>query len=164
MLAGTKEKISGYLKLLVRCEEAVADFYRACATTWPEERAFWEGLADEEVDHAVRLELLQARVRLTPHGVGLLHPFPEGSLQTFVSSVEQDTKLARSGAIAMSEALSRARDLEQSLISSQPLRGLSFDDPRFEHYRKEVSAGFVNHARRILARLNERAPEVAAMA
>jgi hypothetical protein len=63
MLSGTKERVSQYLTLLVRCEEAVGEFYRVCAATWPEEAAFWQNLADEELDHAVRLEMVQARAR-----------------------------------------------------------------------------------------------------
>lgn len=164
MLAGTKERVSRYLALLVQCEESVGDFYRACAETWPRDAAFWQGLVDEETDHAVRLELVRARIRLTPHGVGLVHAFPEGTILTFLRSVRESTVQVRAGLISMSGALARARDLEQSLIGSQPLRGLSFDDPRFARYQLEFSAEILEHAQRILDRLQETRPEQRAVA
>ena len=159
MLAGTKERVSRYLALLVRCEETVGNFYRACAGTWPGEADFWQGLADEEVDHAVRLEMVRARIHRTPHGVGLVHAYPEGTLQTFLRSVEESTERVRAGVTTMGAALAQARDLEQSRIGSQPLRGLSFDDPRYARYQEEFSADVLEHARRIVDRLQEALPE-----
>lgn len=159
MMTGTKERVARYLALLVRCEEAVGGYYRACAGTWPGEGAFWRALADEEAEHALRLGMIQERIRRTPHGVGLVHAFPEGALQAFVDSVEEDTVLVNSGLTTMGAALINARNLALSLIGSQPLRGLSFDDPRFEGYRQEFVAGILRHAERIIERIKEEAPE-----
>jgi len=161
MLSGTKERVERYLALLVRCEDAVAEFYRVCAAAWPGEEAFWEGLADEETDHAVHLQMIQERVRRTPHGIGLLHAFPEAALQAFIDSVERHTALVRAGATTMSAALANARDLEQSLIGSQPLRGFSFDDPRFDGYRRKLTDEILRHGKRILERIGEGAPAYA---
>lgn len=164
MLSGTKERVSQYLTLLVRCEEAVGEFYRVCAETWPEEAGFWQNLADEELDHAVRLEMVQARIRATPHGIGLVHPYPEGTLQAFHHSVRKSAALVRAGTVTKSAALALARDLEQSRIGSQPLRGLSFDDPRFARYEQEFSADILEHAQRIVDRLQQNRSERATAA
>lgn len=161
MLTGTKERVSRYLRLLIRCEEAVETYYRACADVWPREAAFWQVLADEEADHAVRLEMIQERIRRTPHGVGLLHPFPEGTLQTFVASVAAETERVRAGTMGTGAALAYARDLEKSLIGSQPLRGVCFDDPRFAGYRRELAEEISRLAERIAARMREGTPEPA---
>lgn len=164
MLSGTKERVSKYLTLLVNCEEAVGTFYRACGEVWPEEAAFWHNLADEELDHAVRLEMIQERIRATPHGIGLVHPYSEGTIQAFLRSVKESTAMVRGGLITRSSALAHARDLEQSRIGSQPLRGLSFDDPRFARYEQEFSAGILEHSQRIVDRLQEARPAWAAVA
>jgi hypothetical protein len=153
MLTETRERVSDYLESLVRCEEAVAEFYGVCAAAWPDEGAFWHRLAEEELAHAVRLEMLRSRVRRTPHGVGLLRPYPQATLDAFVRSIAGDIAQIRAGAMPLETALVHARDLEQSLIASQPLRGLSFDDPRFPRYWGEISAQIAAHARRIVDRM-----------
>lgn len=164
MRATTKQRITEYLEELVRCEDAAADFYLTCAEQWPEEAPFWLHLAEDETEHAVRLALIRERVRATPHGVGLLRPYPPATLQTFIAHVRKESDRVRSGAMTPAVAVLRAKDLEQSLIGSQPLRGFSFDDPRFAPYLREISRSWERHLTWIIERAAPLAQEQAMVA
>jgi hypothetical protein len=143
----TKERAADYLGSLVRCREAVAEFYQACADVWPDGRTLWQRLAQEEASEAVSIALVRERVLRTPHGVGLLKPYPVAVIQNFIESVESDTRLVRTAGMTAETARLRARDRAQSLIVSQPLRGFSFDDPRFARYWEETSVRIAAYVR-----------------
>lgn len=147
MLAKTIERVADYLELLVRSREAVGEFYLACATAWPDEGCFWKRLAEEETAEAVRIEMLRTRVQRTPHGVGLVRPYPPAVLQAFIKSVESNTRQVQEGGTTAETARVQARDLAQSLIVSQPLRGFSFDDPRFSRYGEVISRRIAAYVR-----------------
>lgn len=157
MNPATKERIGRYLEELVKCAEAAGDFYRSCAEVWPEEAPFWQLLAEDELEHAVRLDMIRERVRATPHGVGLLRPYSPPTVQAFIGFLRKECDKVRSGEMTSATALARAKDLEQSLIGSQPLRGFSFDDPRFAPYWMEISHAWERHMRRV----TDRAPRTA---
>lgn len=141
------------LSLLMRCEEAVGEFYQACAEAWPTDRELWAGLREEESVHAVRLGLLRGWVQVEAGAARLERVFPRKDLECFLEGVARDRDRVLAGELTRTAALALARDAERSLLETQALRAIAFVNPKLEGFLRKINAETLNHGRRLEERL-----------
>jgi len=116
------------LESLKEHERVIAQLYEVYASKFPEYEDFWSQLSGEEIQHADRIEELQARI--------------EGSEEDFVAkrfaigavehSIEYVKKLIESAAqpdLLLMNALSTALYLEMALIENKYFEVFEADSP-----------------------------------
>lgn len=153
MKTAEQHRVLQGLGLLVRCEEAVGEFYQACARAWPTDRDLWDGLSEEEAMHAVRLGLLQGWVRVEAGAARLERFFPFADLHAFLEEVDRGRDRVLAGELTKTMALALARDTERSLLEIQSRRAIAFADPNLDGYLRTISAETHDHGRRLEERL-----------
>ncbi len=147
-----RDTVVGILELMVRCEEAVGDYYLVCAETWPADRSFWLKLSDEETTHAVRLELLAVRVQTDATTVSVNRLFPRAALEAFLAGVARQSVRVLEGEVDRCAAIAFSRDLERSLIESQALQAIALSLPKWRNYLSEIAAETLEHEHRLQER------------
>lgn len=155
MEAGERDRVIEGLEMLLRCEEAVGDFYRACGQTWPVDRDFWAGIAEEEAIHVARLGVLLERVRRGAAAARVRQEAPCAALKALFQAAVQDRELLLAGKIGRAMALALARDLERSLIGSRALRAISFEEGPCAGYLRAIAEETHRHERLFDGRLAE---------
>lgn len=113
------ERVLRNLELMLRCEDAVAEFYQTCASTWPRESEFWNELVTGGLVRSARLLLMRNRVEDSESAADSIRLFPPAALTTFLAWVERSLARVRSGEIGRYRALSIARDVERSPIVNE---------------------------------------------
>ena len=142
------------MDLLMSCEEAVMDFYQACAEAWPREREFWGDLAADELVHTTRLQLMRDRAEGSAHAARSIRIFPPAALATFRSSVEGSRERVQSRKISHREALAIARDLERSPIVNNHYLVARSAEPGLANYLLSFATDYGEHSQLIEERLN----------
>jgi hypothetical protein len=151
--AEDRDRVIEGLELLLRCEEAVGDFYRSCAATWPIDRGFWSGIAEEEAIHVARLGLLRERVVERAAVARVEQAVPCAALNALFQAATRDRELLLAGKIGRAMAFALARDLERSLIGSRGLRAIAFAKGEWDGYLRTIVAETHRHERLFEERL-----------
>lgn len=146
-------RVSANLEVLAACEEAVAEFYEACAQAWPEERNFWNDLAVDEMVQAARLHLMRLRAGDSVDVAESVRLFPPPAVQRFIGWVRAGRDRVRTGRLDLRGALAMARDLEQSPIMGEHFRVTRETASRVADYLLAYATEFGDHERRISTRL-----------
>lgn len=153
MDAEERDRVLEGLEILLRCEEAVGDFYRSCGEIWPIDRDFWWGIAGEEAIHAARLGLLLERVREREAAARVEQEVPCVALNALFQAATRDRELLLAGKIDRTMALAIARDLERSLVGSRALRAISFEKGAWDASLRTIAAETHRHERLFEERL-----------
>jgi len=140
--------VSAYLKLVSEAEKAVAEFYEACAKTWPED-GLWAELAPQEREHSrIALELL-AMVEKAPEKFKPLRPLNIKALEIFIAVAADYKQKTSAMAFKKVNALAAARDIERSIIESRYDQTLSSPDPLYGTLVTKMISETASHMEKI---------------
>lgn len=141
------------LHQLIRHEELVGAFYRACARQLPEEQELWTTLDSEEQAHADLLRTLlpfieQGQVELNPAAI---HP---ETLSAFTRYVQEQTRFVEMGDLPLAMVLAIALDIEQTLLEEDALKYFNGAAPALDQTREHLRVETRRHLARIQAMKN----------
>jgi hypothetical protein len=137
------------LKWMAEAEEAVGEYYRACAGVPGEDREFWLQAAGEEDVHNRSLQKMAELVSQNPERFSLNRPFNPAAIRTFISFIRQNTANLKQGKTSGESLLFVARDIERSLLELAYFEIIKTNDPDSERTIKEMKAQTVEHKQRL---------------
>ncbi len=111
--------LKGILDTLIHMEEmekAVSELYMSCADTWPADRIFWAELSDEEREHRNNIVRMHQIISNKPEHFEKGRPFNIFAIQTMLTGLRNNIEKIRNHDLSENNALSIARDIEQSFI------------------------------------------------
>ena len=111
--------LKGILDTLIHMEEmehVVSEFYIVCADTWLTDRAFWAELSDEEQEHRNNIVTMHQIISNKPEHFEKGRPFNIFAIQTMLTGLRNTIEKIRQHDLSENNALSIARDIEQSFI------------------------------------------------
>ena len=149
MLTKDLARILAALKLMAEGEEAVGEFYRACADVPGEDRSFWLQAAAEEESHKKNVQKMEEMVSRNPENFSLHRPFNAAATQTFLSFIRQNTTALKQNQIPGEKLSFVARDIERSLLELAYFEIVKTTDPAYEKILKEILAQTAEHKNRM---------------
>jgi rubrerythrin len=143
------------LELLIRHELALKRLYELFAMAFPELRAFWEGIAQEEQIHSDCLQNLSSTESMKKWSMTDMR-FKQLAIHKSIEYIETQMERTKKTDISLLEALSIAHDLEESLIEKQFI-SLNVSGPEeIRNVMKGLVADTQRHRKMILETLNFR--------
>ena len=129
---------------LVDCEMLIAELYHAYGVLFPEVGSFWIAIGHEEETHA-RL-LLELHTYLD-HGHVFFNigKFNQESLQPVRARIEGCVRAARSGKIALRDALFAACSIENSVMDARFYDTVTSNSPDFQRVAEALSKSTEGH-------------------
>jgi rubrerythrin len=109
------------IDMLIQHEAALKQLYEVFRDVFPENKVFWQVIADEEQKHCDILKGLSLRASLKGWFLND-RQFQQLAIESAVQYVEQKIDAARQAKINLLEALSIAGDFEEALIEKQFIR------------------------------------------
>lgn len=107
------------VELLARHEEAIAELYEVYERLFSSHAELWRKLSEEEREHAEWIRRIDARIS-DGQGCIRVELFDAGALELSLREVERARRAAEAGECgSVSEALERARLLEESIFESR---------------------------------------------
>ena len=142
------------IDLLIRQEELVGEFYRACAGKFPERSDFWLSLAVAEDEHArilrsVAADPAEGRAFAT-HRNFALNP-----LRIMLQFIKKQMEALESPDFTLIKALSSARDIENSILEKKVVEPAPGDSVAIRTKIKQLKADTTQHRIKIIAALAE---------
>jgi len=136
------------IELLAEHEKAISQLYREYARTFPEQKAFWSKIAEEEIEHASWILKLRSQAEK-----GSLY-FKEGrfkteAIKTSLEYVKSQIAEAQNSKISAKNALSVARDLESGLIEKKFFEVFEPDCREIKQVLLDLAAATREHYNRI---------------
>lgn len=142
-----------YLLDIARLVElAMEDFYKACATCYPNSADFWLGIAGEESMHAQYIREIETLVRENPQGFNLKQKVTLDILRCFIRDVESETQSVLDGTRDVLSLPSLAEKFEALMVESSFFDMLESDNQDYEKLVKRIQAETVEHRLRIRGR------------
>ena len=135
--------------MMAESEEAVGEFYRACANVPGEDRGFWLQAAGEEDTHKKSVQKMEEMISRNPENFSLHRPFNAAATRTFVSFIRQNTRALQQGKIPREKLLFVARDIEGSLLELAYSEIVKTTDPDYERTLKEILTQTAEHRNRL---------------
>jgi hypothetical protein len=133
------------LRLMAEAEEAVGEFYRACANVPGEDRSFWLQAAGEEDTHKKSIQKMEEMISRNPENFSLHRPFNAAATRTFVSFIRQNTGALKQDKIPRGKLLFVAKDIERSLLELAYFEIVKTTDPGYEKTLKEILTQTAEH-------------------
>jgi rubrerythrin len=147
----TKEQNS--IDMLIRHETAIKQLYELFADVFPEHRAFWQGMVEEEQKHSDSLQGISSKESLKKWFMNDSQ-FQQLALSGSIEYIERQIERVKKANIGLMEALSIASDLEESLIEKQFIR-LNISGPEeIKKVMKGLVADTQRHRKMIAEKLN----------
>jgi len=143
------------LKRLARVEQNIAAFYHRCAELFPEEKGFWEDLAESEHRHSATINRLHEMITEQPGRFRPGREFDHGSIrvfEVFVRGLSEDTDLTSR---SRKEILVAALEIEASAVELLYHQIVKSKLPEFTRMAAEIDADTQEHLRLIKARAAE---------
>ena len=141
-------------KALARLELAVAHFYAACAHAYPEDRALWESLEEDEQLHAAHLDRMGQILAEWPADFEGKRSFSTAAVRTFIGYAESATQSVRSLPRPKAEypqILALAQDMEKSILESKYSEVVKGSHPEFRALATGLATATAAHRARIAA-------------
>lgn len=114
--SGDLKSILDTLAQMEELEQTVSDFYKLCAETWPTNFRFWMELSNEELRHKKNVAAMYRIVSDKPERFEKERPFNIFATQTTITGIRNNIESLKKGKISENNAISIARDIEQSFI------------------------------------------------
>jgi rubrerythrin len=140
--------------LLKQHEVAISELYSAYAERFPYRKQFWLQLADEEMEHADVVDLLQAKIEEN-EAIYSQDKIRTGAIRSSIDYIERLTEEARVGLLRMVNALSIALDLEEAVIEKKFFQVVEGDTVDIKRMLQELQDKDQDHANRIHEELNK---------
>jgi rubrerythrin len=135
--------------LLAAHEAAIADLYRLYADKLPDRKEFFEGLADDEVDHARQIVSFAGKVKA---GSISVNPgrFSEETILASLDYVREQIREQGKTAFSPVEALSTAAGIENAMIEKRFFEIVEGDGPEIKQLLRGLAAATAAHRARLL--------------
>jgi len=135
--------------LLAAHEAAIADLYRLYADKLPDRKEFFNGLADDEVEHARQIATFTKKVKA---GSISVNPgrFSEETILSSLDEVREKVKQAERRPISVVEALSTGVEIETAMIEKRFFEIVEGDGPEIEQLLRGLAAATAAHRARLL--------------
>lgn len=151
------EKQAVTLYLLAKNEEAIAGLYQAYSQKF-KEMAIWSELVNDELEHAKWLRDLGSQI-----GEGKVFfkedRFDPNAIQTSINDINKLASEADDPNVLPINALSYAKDLENSLLESNYFEVFDGDDPSLKEVLNKLKIETEGHAQKVsgaLAQMKEK--------
>lgn len=113
------EKLQDTLKILIDLELIMGEFYKTCGTRWPEDENFWNGIVEQELQHAQYLQEMSHMISNHPDQFALGRAFNPLAVKTVVSGIKKNIELIKAHDLTKVKTLYVARDMEVSALESK---------------------------------------------
>ena len=110
--------VSDVVEAMAKNEESVSRLYQAYADKFPAQKAFWSGLAADEMTHAAWIRGLQAKMREGSLSISR-DRFKIQPVRGFTAYLERELASAREPGMSPINALSAALYIEESIIEQR---------------------------------------------
>lgn len=104
------------LNRMAEYELALAELYRTCSQTWPDNKYFWILLERAEVKHSEYLNKIIQMVMEKPEVFELGHPFKPAAIQIAILGLQGNLQRLKNKEITEKNMLFISRDIEQSIL------------------------------------------------
>lgn len=151
------QEICKVMEGLARNERAIAELYSACADQWPEDRKFWQALADAEGKHAAMIESLSEILTRRPERFEAGRPFNLTAVSSSIAWIQSNRDKVRNGSLTRGKILILARDLEQSVLEAKFAEIVKGDDLEYATLVNEVVADTQAHREMLDRRIHRSA-------
>ena len=153
------EKLQDTLKILIRLELTMGEFYQTCSTTWPEDENFWKGIGEQELHHAKYLKKLSAMISTSPDKFVLGRNFNPLAINTVVSGIKKNIELIKLNALTKVKALYLARDMEESALESKLDAIVKTEDLGFLEFASKIHIQTQKHKEAFNNKISELNPK-----
>jgi len=107
------------ITLLIEAESRLAELYTVCARKFPDDRLFWEAIANDEHQHAAYLLSMRGHVEASPEAFEPKAPPSDSSIRTTVAYYQSLIGKVQSGALDADSMHNVARDIERALLETK---------------------------------------------
>lgn len=135
---------SEVLEAMAKNEEAVGRLYQAYADRFPAQKAFWSGLAADEVSHAGWLRGLHAKMREGSLAIAR-DRFKIQPVRAFSGYLERELTTAREPGMSPINALSVALYVEESIIEQRYFEVFAPDAPELKRVLADLATATKAH-------------------
>lgn len=141
----TPAKLQDALKVLADLELTMGEFYKTCADTWPEDRAFWITIYRQEQQHAHYIEKMSSLIADSPEKFMLGKRCNPAAINTVISGIRKNIELVKANALTKIKTLYIACDLEKSALENKIDEIVTTGDPGFMALAQEIVAQTKHH-------------------
>ncbi len=138
MLPKKFEDIRDILRLMKDLEQTVAELYRSCGESWPEDKEFWAKMEGAELKHARNIDEMIRIVSEKSESYQIGHRFKPPAVRTFISAVRSNIQRLSNREIGKDKILFIARDIEEALLESKYGEILPSGDSRLHSLMNEI--------------------------
>jgi rubrerythrin len=142
------------LGLMAAHESAVCDLYRALVARFPEQAALFQGLVEEEVEHARKIGGFADQVRA---GALQVDPerFPPAAVLDSLDRLQARAAEFEEGDLSLAGALAVAMDLENELLERSYFEVVEADGPELAELLRTLDAETRTHREKLGAAWEE---------
>ena len=120
------------LELLARIETGIADYYRACAAQWAQDREFWLFLAKQEDGHCAMFKRMSELVGAAPERYKLRAPFNPKLSESFLGWLASSADEVKNGTIERRMSFKVAMNIEKTILEGNIHELVLTDDMDFK--------------------------------
>ena len=140
--------VSEVIEAMAKNEEAVSRLYQAYADKFPAQKAFWSGLAADEISHASWLRGLLAKMREGSLSINR-DRFKIQPVRGFTAYLERETSTAREPGMSPINALSVALYIEESFIEQRFFEVFVPDAPELKRILADLTNSSKAHLEKV---------------
>jgi rubrerythrin len=140
--------VSEVIEAMAKNEEAVSRLYQAYADKFPAQKAFWSGLAADEISHAAWLRGLLAKMREGSLSINR-DRFKIQPVRGFTAYLERETATAREPGMSPINALSVALYIEESFIEQRFFEVFVPDAPELKRILADLANSSKAHLEKV---------------
>ncbi|MEN6616078.1 MAG: hypothetical protein ABFD12_05945 [Syntrophorhabdus sp.] len=149
LISGDLKGIIDVLVFMEESEKKIADFYHACGEMFPGHQAFWFGIESQEHKHVIFIQKMKQIIEKKPENFEKGRPFNIMAAKTIIAGINSNTTKVKTGQLKMINALSLARDNEQSFIESKYNEIVKTDDIQYMTLVNEIVTETNKHRQEI---------------
>ncbi|MCX5794599.1 MAG: hypothetical protein NTY77_03775 [Elusimicrobia bacterium] len=138
-------QIAEALAAMKEAEQAVADFYTACAKFCPGNGDLWLDLAQQEQRHARIAARMGEIFASRPEDFQPGRPFNAVAIRTFIKGVKCSQERALKGELQQRQLIGVARDIESSIIESRFSGIVQTEDQEFLELMRQLLDETADH-------------------
>lgn len=149
------EKVLPAMRLMEQLESSIANFYEACAETFPFNREFWQGLVEEETEHTEAVRGLMREATENPDMCAMGDSSPLEALESFTARVNTTFEKLRMGHLSEEKALLEAYLIENTFAERKYTEVIRIKDAHRAKMFAKLSSDSVEHRDRVLSKMRE---------
>jgi len=146
-------EIKEVLTVMAEVEMTLARFYKTCGEIWPEDRAFWAHLVEQETQHARNILRMGKIIAQKTRLFEVHRPFNSAAMKTVLSGICANIERAKKGEFSRQRVLAIANDLEKSLIEAKYSEVFKTTDVEYQNLVNQIVKDTKNHQQIIARRL-----------